>query len=105
MTTSTNLAWLLNEAIYQKKKVSALKKRYKQTYILTVVQLKVRNNVFYKALGRALKVHGRSKTTDFFSTSPECRYPGKRRDCEVDRIMIYLEKKRKNSAQIASWMI
>lgn len=71
--------------LLEKKKVSASKKRFKQTYILTVVQLKVGNNAFYKALGRALQVHGRSKTTDFFSASPECRFPGKRRDFEVDR--------------------
>lgn len=87
----------LNDHIYQfglanqrsdlleKKSICSLKKRYKQTYILIVVQLKVGNNAFCKALGRALKVHGRSKTTDFFSISPECRFPGKRRDCEVDR--------------------
>ena len=62
------------------KKVSDLKKRYKQTYILTVVQLKVRNNAFYnyKALGRALKVHaGALKQRIFFLHHPNVAFQGR----------------------------
>ena len=44
--------------------------------MLTVVQLKVRSNAFHKAVGRALKVHGSSKTTDFFLHHPNVAFQG-----------------------------